>query len=312
MLAWLWTRLSDGGQQVSISGRALRRFSEGETERLLRARVLIEHGRADSWSVCAHCDCGLDARPIRQVGDSLRACCPYDAAADTVLDEQDIRRFGIDPDRLAGQIAASGGLVGGVTRLADGVWAIGTAPDGRLVVVCSDGGTLAAPGTILAIKAVAEPRPVTIIASEADAAMALRLYEAGIRLLSLTEAFRRGADGREWLSLDLVPGSTGTIRLVMHRGAQSAALDGRRLELPVQRFALLRMLVEQVFERDPVLKTQRIEAELGRAPREIVRDLRRALVACGLDDANAESLIRTVHGRGYRLGLEPAEVAIQD
>ncbi|NJO54682.1 MAG: hypothetical protein HC829_07455 [Bacteroidales bacterium] len=114
MLAWLWTRLSDGGPQVSISGRALRRFSEGETERLLRARVLIEHGRADSWSVCAHCDCGLDARPIRQVGDSLRACCPYDAAADTVLDEQDIRRFGIDPDRLAGQIAASAGWSAGL------------------------------------------------------------------------------------------------------------------------------------------------------------------------------------------------------
>ncbi len=72
MLAWSWTRLSDGGSQVSISGRALRRFPEREVERLLRARVLIEHSKADSWSVCAHCECGLDVRPIRKIGDELR------------------------------------------------------------------------------------------------------------------------------------------------------------------------------------------------------------------------------------------------
>ena len=34
MLAWLWTRLSDGGPNVSISGRALRRVPEREVERL--------------------------------------------------------------------------------------------------------------------------------------------------------------------------------------------------------------------------------------------------------------------------------------
>ena len=49
MLSLLWKRLSDVGPQVS--GRALRRFPDTEVERLLRARVLIEHRRADTWPV---------------------------------------------------------------------------------------------------------------------------------------------------------------------------------------------------------------------------------------------------------------------
>jgi hypothetical protein len=38
--------VSEGGPQVSISGRALRRFPEREIDRLLRSRVLIGHARA--------------------------------------------------------------------------------------------------------------------------------------------------------------------------------------------------------------------------------------------------------------------------
>ncbi len=40
MLIWLWKRLSNGGAEASVSGRALRRFPEREIEGLLRARVL--------------------------------------------------------------------------------------------------------------------------------------------------------------------------------------------------------------------------------------------------------------------------------
>ena len=71
MLAWFWKRLSNGGAEARVSGRALRRFTEREVERLLRARVLVEQPKADNWSVCAHCDCGLDARPIRDIGGRL-------------------------------------------------------------------------------------------------------------------------------------------------------------------------------------------------------------------------------------------------
>jgi DNA-binding response OmpR family regulator len=89
-------------------------------------------------------------------------------------------------------------------------------------------------------------------------------------------------------------------------------LDGRRLDLAPQMFALFRMLVERSVQRDPVLKAQEIEAQFQRTPREIVRDLRRALVTCGLTEKEVETLVGTVRSRGYRLGLAPSEVVIED
>ena len=80
MLVWLWKRLSDGGPKAVVSGRALARFPNAEVQRLLRARVLTELRKADSWPVCVHCDCGLDARPIRREGERILACCPRDLA----------------------------------------------------------------------------------------------------------------------------------------------------------------------------------------------------------------------------------------
>ncbi|MFT3687748.1 hypothetical protein [Paenirhodobacter sp.] len=100
-------------------------------------------------------------------------------------------------------------------------------------------------------------------------------------------------------------------RLVLDRSAQSATLDGIRLDLPMQMFALFRLLTEQAVQRDPLLKKQEIEAQTGRPANEIVRDLRKALVSGGLPDAQAKALIATVRARGYRLGLEPTEVSVE-
>jgi hypothetical protein len=312
MLAWLWTRLSDGGPQVSISGRALRRFPEREVERLLRKRVLIEHPKADSWSVCAHCDCGLDVRPIRQIGDELRACCPHDPAEDVVLENGDLTRFGVDSNRLAGQIGASGGLAGAVTTVVDGVWLIGSGPAGRALMLCDVADRLEAPGTILALKSAAAPRPVTVIAKEPEPALVLRLREAGIQVRALADMVKTDPEGVDRLILDDGRKPTGGVRLVLHRQGQFAVLDGRRLDLAPQMFALFRMLVERSVQRDTVLKAQEIEAQFQRTPREIVRDLRRALVACGLTEKAVETLVETVRSHGYRLGLGPSEVAIEN
>lgn len=312
MLAWLWTRLSDGGPQVSISGRALRRFPEREVERLLRKRVLIEHPKADSWSVCAHCDCGLDVRPIRQIGDELRACCPHDPAEDVVLENGDLTRFGVDSNRLAGQIGASGGLAGAVTTVVDGVWLIGSGPAGRALMLCDVADRLEAPGTILALKSAAAPRPVTVIANEPEPALVLRLREAGIQVRALADMVKADPEGVDRLILDDGGKPTGGVRLVLHRQGQFAVLDGRRLDLAPQMFALFRMLVERSVQRDTVLKAQEIEAQFQRTPREIVRDLRRALVACGLTEKAVETLVENVRSHGYRLGLAPSEVAIEN
>ncbi len=311
MLAWLWTRLSDGGPEVSISGRALRRFPECEVERLLRARVLIEHSKADSWSVCAHCDCDLDVRPIRQIGDELRACCPHDAAEDVVLDDGDLTRLGVDANRLAGQIGASGGLAGAVSAVVDGVWTIGSGPAGRVLMLCDSADRLEAPGAILALKSAAAPWPVTVIAHEPEPALVLRLRESGIEVRALAEVFRADREGVDRLILDDGCIPTGDARLVLHRQGQFAVLDGRRLDLAPQMFVLFRLLAERSLQRDPVLKSQEIEAQFQRTPREMVRDLRRALVTCGLPEEAAVTLVQTVRSRGYRLGLAPSEVAFE-
>ena len=158
----------------------------------------------------------------------------------------------------------------------------------------------------------AGPRPVCVLASAPAPSLVLRLREAGVQIRPLADVLSTGAGGRYRLAIEQVPVAAARVRLGLRRGVQTAILDGRQLDLPMQRFVLLRMLAEQLFRRDPVLLAQTIERELGRDPRGIVRDLRAALVAAGLSKAEAEALIKLVRNRGYRLGLEPEEVAIED
>lgn len=311
MLGWLWTRLSNGGPQVSISGRALRRFPEREIDSLLRARVLIEQRKADTWSVCAHCDCGLDARPIGDFDGEFRACCPSDASEDVILHEDDLRRFAVDPDRLAAQIATSGDIAGAVTRIAGGIWLLGNISSGHTVVLCLDPDDLSAPGAILAIKAAAGRQPLVLVAHAFPTEIAMRLRETEIVPRQLATVFQATPDGRGRLVLDKASTPAMAPRLVLDRSAQSVVLDGIRLDLPMQMFALFRLLTEQAVKRDPLVKKQEIETQTGRPANEVVRDLRKALVSCGLPDAQSKALIATVRARGYRLGLDPAEVAIE-
>lgn len=308
MLAWLWTRLSEGGARVSISGRALGRFPASDVERLLRAQVLIEERRADTWSVCAECDCGLDARPIEQLDDAFRACCPHDPAEDVILQKDDLRRFSVDVDRLVARITASGNLGGAVACIADGVWLLGETPSGHAVVLSFDAENLVAPGAVMAIRAAVGPKPIMAIFHDLSAAIAVRLREVGVEPREIAAVFKAVSDGTERLVLD--PPSS-VPRLVMSLSAQSVTLDNRRLDLPTQMYALFRLLIEQSVKRDPVLKNQEIETQTGRPPNQIIRDLRKALVGCGLTNDQAKALVATVHARGYRLGLAPAEVVIE-
>ncbi|MCE6967592.1 hypothetical protein [Cereibacter sphaeroides] len=312
MLAWLWTRLSEGGAQVSISGRALGRFPASDVERLLRAQVLIEERKADTWSVCAECDCGLDARPVEQIDDAFRACCPHDPSADVTLQRDDLRRFSVDVDRLVARIAASGDLGGAVARIADGIWLLGDTTSGHAVVMSFDADNLVAPGAVMAIRAAVGPKPIMAIVHDLSAAgTAIRLRESGIEPRRIADVLRTAPDGADRLVVDSSPLQATAPRLVLNLSAQSAMLDGSRLDLPMQMFALFRLMAEQAIKRDPVLKKQEIETQTGRPANEIARDLRNALVSSGLSEAQTKSLVATVRARGYRLGLAPAEVVIE-
>lgn len=313
MLIWLWKRLSDGGTEATVSGRALRRFSGREIEGLLRAGVLIEQRKADSWPVCAHCDCGLDARPIRVAGDRLLACCPRDTAADATLEPDDLRRFGIDADRLISAMAASSGLQAATFALAEGLWLLGRLPTGMCIVLCRDTHALKAPAAKLAVRAAAGTAPVTIVATDLDPTTDLQLRTAGLAACPLADCVRADEFGTERLAFDrLLPVGLAPPRLVLSRSRRSVVLDGRRLDLTPQMFALIRLFAEQAGQRDPILRKEAIEAQTGRPANEIVRDLRKALTGCGLPRAAVEALIETVRGYGYRLGLSPAAVAVED
>ena len=311
MLEWLWKRLSEGGPGATVSGRALGRFPERIVERFLRARILVEQRKADNWSVCAGCTCGLAARPIRVVGSRLVACCPLDTSEDVLLGEGDVRRFSINGDPLAEAIATSGGLNGGVRPIAEGVWSLGRAPSGRAILLSSNLEGFDAPGMILAVRNATNGAPATILAVDVKPAMVARLGEAGFDCRELREVIAADADGNQRLVVDCLEPRIRTPRLVVNTDSHAVVLDGRRLELPRQMFSLFRMLAEQIGQRDPVVKKETIEAQTGRPANEILRDLRSALVSCGLTRDEARALVVTVRGYGYRLGLDPAEVVIE-
>jgi len=275
----------------------------------VRARVLVEERRADTWSVCAHCDCGLDVRPIRQVGETLRACCPHDADEDLVLSDADVRRFSIEPDSLALTIARSGGLNEGGGRLGERVWLLGKTATYHVVVLCQNASDLSVPGATLAIKSATGAAATTILAPRFEPADVVRLQEAGLNCRLLAEVMSPIREGMDGLSVErLVPLPAGA-RLVISPRAMAASLDGRPLDLPIQMFGALRLLVES-HQRGAVLLNQEIEARFDRETRFVMRDLRKALIARGVTSDEAEVFVETVRGRGYRLGLQPADVSM--
>lgn len=325
MLTWLWTRLSEAGPQVTISGRALRRFPEREVDRLLRAQVLVEQQKSDSWSICAHCECGLDARPVREIGGELRACCPYDAAEDVVLNEDDLTRFSINAERLAAAIAASGGLTGGVAQIANGVWLIGTASTGCAVVLCCDPESLVAPGVILAIKAAAGGAPVAVVADAFEAGIALRLRESDVAALILGEVMTTSASGVERLTAGRITGDAPVVemgveaaapaaaRLQISRSRQAVRFDGRDIILSLNEFKCFFGAAEMVAMGQVMLTYQEIHALTNRAShRDVINELRDKLQKQGLSRQQAFDLVKTVHGRGLTIGLPEHEIDIRD
>jgi len=325
MLTWLWKRLSDGGAETTVSDRALRRFPERTIDRLLRARVLIETRKIDSWSVCPQCDCGLDARPIRQVGDETRACCPRDAAEDVALSEDDLKLYSVDGERLAGEIAASGGIVGSVARIDDGLWLIGKAPAGYSVVICRDPDRLEAPGMILAVKAAVGGTRVTLIAPAINPTLAIRWREAGISVLDLGEVMVCDQSGADRLVLERIIANpqveaaypdfaaSKIARLLISRSRRSVQLDGRDFVLSLTEFDCFLGAAEKVAAGQVMLTYQELYALTNRAThRDVINELRDKLQKQGLTREQAFDLVKTVHGRGLTISLPGQDIDIRD
>lgn len=321
MLAWLWTRLSEGGARVAISGRALSRFPANDIERLLRAQVLIEEQKVDTWSVCAECDCGLDARPIRDFDGEIRACCPYDSAEDVILEADDLRRFRIDADRLAPLIAKSAGLAGNVARIGDGLWLLGQSSRGKCLFLCRDTEFLSTSGAILAVKSAAGAAPVTIIVNEIDPATGLRLRESGLEVLTFADCVRTEDVGSQRLAFESAPSANLTLRLQLNLQSRIAVLDGREITLAEQSFTLLRCLAEAACDGRPLVETRRLEDliwgngihRVQSTIRDPVRSLRDALGKGAPDPGAIRSLIVSRRSpNGYQLVLAPSEIRLTE
>lgn len=115
-LAGLLLQLSEGRAQ-RLWGRTAKRHRGPAFDRLLAEGVLTERLPAEAWSTCVHCNCGFDVRPIQRIGDTIVAACPFDPTADTALDEDDLRDFDIDQDRLVALLPVRAGSTESPSRL---------------------------------------------------------------------------------------------------------------------------------------------------------------------------------------------------
>jgi len=320
MMTWLWERLSDGGAETTVSGRALRRFPVRDIDHLFRAGVLIEQRTADCWSVCAHCDCGLDARPIREIGDAFHACCPHDATQDLVLNGDDLSRYSVDAERLAGKIAASGGLAGSVARIGDGIGLMGRTPAGHAVVLCSDCYLLETPGMILAIRAAVGGERVTVVASSINAGVAIRWQEAGLSTMELGKAMigdqhhlDRLAPERIFTKPQVEDLTADAARLQVSRSRRTVRLDGRDFVLSLTEFDAFLGAAEKVAVGQVMLTYQELYALTNRAThRDVINEIRDKLQKQGLTREQAFDLVKTVHGRGVTFGLPGPDIDIRD
>jgi len=310
ILIWLWKRLNKTGARPEVSGRLLRRFPEADIAKLLKARILVEDRKVETWGTCVHCDCGYDARIIQGIDGKLIACCPFDPSQDVILEPNDLMRYRIDGDRLILAIAAAGKLIGPPTAISAGLWSMGRSATGSSIFLCRSPGDIFAPGISLLLKSMAgKTRPIVVF-EQIDPISGIRLRDMEIDVHGLDEIIYEDQDGSERVVFDALMPRCDRVRLVVDRSRQAATLDGRVLDLPSQMIALVRLFADQAIQPDPRLKKQEIEINTGREAKEIMRDLRNALIGCGLARAHVDELFVSVRGIGYRLTLSREEIEI--
>lgn len=309
-LTALLLQLSEGGLQL-LWGRVARRHYGPGFDRLLAAGVLTERPPAEEWSTCPHCDCGFDVRPIQRIGDRIIAACPFDASADTELEEDDLRDFRIDPGRLVALVARASGFAEPPEPLAPDLWHLGRLASGRCVVVGITGGALDHAGIVLLLKAAGGGAPVTVAAPDPGPAIRLRFLEAGIDLVGLQSAL---TPTEGWVDrLDIVklePKGDG-LRLSIRVATQSVLIDGTPQRVPTQPFKLLTLLAQEARDGRSPVRNRAIEDATGRDARDLVRELREALSAGRPNSAELREWIEARRSLGaFELTLDPEQIEI--
>lgn len=309
-LTALLLQLSEGSARL-LWGRVARRHYGCGFDRLLAEGVLTERPPAEEWSTCANCDCDFDVRPIQRIGDRIIAACPFDVSADTELEEDDLRDFRIDPDRLVALVAGASGFEEPPEPLAPDLWRFGRLASGRSVVVGITARALDHAGIVLLLKAAAAGAPVTVVAPDPGPAIRLRFLEAGIDLVELQSALTPTEGLVDRLDLVMLEPTADGRRLSIQLAAQTVMIDGTPQRVPSQPFKLLTLLAQEVRDGRGPVRNRAIEDATGRDARDLVRELRDALSA---GRPNASELRDWVEARrslgAFELALEPEQIEI--
>lgn len=305
------TRLSESGADALLSGAEARPFYGPAFDRLLARRVLEEQAPLSDWDVCDGCECGQLSRPIRSAGDQLRADCPLDPREDVMLDEDDLRVFRIAPEPLVREIALAAGFGNEPSEIAAGLWHLGAISSGRAVFLAFARATALREGLTLYIQHARGGAPATLLAPELTAAEEFRFAEAGVHFVAMAACLLPADGGLGFrFDADLLEPAAAAPRVRISPSAGSVEFDGITVTLSPQLFPVFLALAEKARTRDPVLTTFEIERRTGREARDMIRELRRAFVAAGMERERASALIANVRSRGWRLALEPADILI--
>lgn len=320
-LTALLLRQSEAAERPILWGRQATPHFGRQLDQLVERGVLVELAPATEWPVCASCECGMDARIVREINGQLRALCLLDPTCDAILEPDDLRAFRIDPERLISLVAEASGFAGPIEPLAPDLWRLGRLASGRSVMVGIAARVICQPGIVLLLKAAATGAPVTVVAPDPGPAVRLRLLEAGIDLVDLRSILLPTPGMVDRLDFAMLEPRIIAPRLVIERRARRASLDGRSVHLSDQLFALLHFLAQRALDGPETVDFRVIEDHVWGASihrissgiREPIRALRDAMTFGADDRKAARALIEnTRNPNGYRLNLPAAEIAIVD
>lgn len=311
-LTALLLRQSEGERPLLPGSQAKPHFGRA-FDRLLEQGVLVEFAPATEWPVCASCECGMDARIVREINGELRALCLLDPACDAILEPDDLRAFRINPERLVGLIAAASGFGESLEPLAPGLWRLGRLASGRSVVLAIIAQALHQPAIVLLLKA-AGGAPVTVVAPDPGHAVRLRFLEAGIDLVELQPTLLPTEEAVDPLDPALLEPKCfqDEADLVVRKGSGTIEWRGTTIGFTHQQFPVLLRLLEGTRSRSRVAPGPVIEDTTGREAKDLIRELRQRVEAAGFSTADAKRLFKAVHGRGYALGIVPERIAVLD
>ncbi|MFN3946111.1 MAG: hypothetical protein ACK4K7_14390 [Allosphingosinicella sp.] len=307
----LLLRLSEAGDPAILWGRQAAPHAVRDFERLLDRGVLVEQAPATEWDVCPACDCGLGARPVRQIDGRPVAVCPTDRASDLVLGDDDLRSFRIVQAALVREIAMASGFGGEPAPVATGVWHVGETSNQRALFLALSRGAVLQPGIIGLMRSVARSSPITVIAPAMAATELARFAEAAIAVMPIDRCLGRNAAGFaiDISMLECAPALRP--QLVIFRQSQRVVLDGIEMHIPQQPFKLLVMLAKAVGTRSGYLTRHQIEAEnSGRGAADLVRELRHFL-SHGREGRGADLIKTRRSPTGYFLALAPDEFVLR-